>query len=159
MWHSILGHPSTYILNKISVVPTYSITFTGCDVYHFSKHHNPSFSNNTSQSTATFDLIHLYVWGPYKQVTQNNYSYFLTVLDDYSKVTWVFLFSSKTQVYNIFKNFIAYVTNQSTKSIIIIRTDNDINLQNLLMLIFSLIFTLCIVHHTTCPATPHFKCC
>ena len=45
-----------------------------------------------------FDLVHIDVWGPYSTPSTTGDSYFLTLVDDYSRAVWVFMFSSKTQV-------------------------------------------------------------
>lgn len=43
------------------------------------------------KSTHCFDLIHIDVWGPYKEPTHQGYQYFLTIVDDFSRATWVYL--------------------------------------------------------------------
>lgn len=73
LWHSRLGHPSTVIPNKIHVIPKHSLTFQECDICHYSKQHRLPFTVSDSHSTGLFDLIHLDVWGPYKQPTHNNF--------------------------------------------------------------------------------------
>lgn len=44
---------------------------------------------NVSESRASgvFDLVHIDIWGPYKVSTRHNQRYFLTIVDDHSRVT------------------------------------------------------------------------
>ena len=130
LWHSRLGHPSTFILNKVPLVTPNSVTFDACDICHYFKQHRLAFPHSTFQSTCVFELIHLDVWGPYRQATHNNYSYFLTVVDDFSKATWVFLFTYKSQVPALIKNFIFYVHNQFKTSVQTVRSDNGTEFTN-----------------------------
>ena len=50
-----------------------------------------SFSLSASKSKNCFDLIHVDVWGPYSLSSIHGHKYFLTIVDDYSRYTWVFL--------------------------------------------------------------------
>lgn len=49
------------------------------------------FPSSSIKSTSPFDLIHMDIWGPYKVATLDGNKYFLAVVDDYSRMTWVFL--------------------------------------------------------------------
>lgn len=152
VWHNRLGHPSTEVLNKISVVQSHSLNFNDCDVCHYSKQHRKPFPASHHQTLACFDLIHLDVWGPYRTVTHNNYSYFLTIVDDFSKATWVFLFSHKTQVPVLIKQFLAYVTTQFHTTVKTVRSDNGTEFTN--FDIQNYFKDAGIIHHTSCPASP-----
>lgn len=64
------------------------------------------------------------VWWPYKNTIHGNCNQFLTLVDDFSKCTWLFLMHSKGQVTSLLKDFIAYVSTQFHKTIKILRLDN-----------------------------------
>ena len=49
--------------------------------------------------------------------------YFLTFIDDYSRKMWVYFLEEKSQVFDIFKNFKAYVEKESGFSLKILRSD------------------------------------
>lgn len=92
------------------------------------------------------------LWGPYRSKTITGASYFLTIVDDFSRSTWTFLLIDKTQVLLTLSNFFVYVKNQFLTTVKIIRTDNgsefiNHNCQNL----FS---SLGIVHQRTAPYSP-----
>lgn len=42
-----------------------------------------------------FNLIHCDIWGPYPISTLFGARYFLTIVDDFSRATWVYLFTDK----------------------------------------------------------------
>lgn len=124
LWHSRMGHSYTAVLNKIPVVESHSISFHDCDVCHYSKQHRSVFPTSTTKTEEIFELVHLDVWGPYRQPTHNNYNYFLTMVDEFSKATWVLLFVHKNQVGNLIKNFLSYVSNHFHTSVKTLRSDN-----------------------------------
>lgn len=87
LWHNRMGHPSITILNKLQFIAPHSVNFKDCDICHLSKQHILSFSQSEHKANEIFQLIHLDVWGPYRQYTHGHCNYFLTVIDDYSRTT------------------------------------------------------------------------
>lgn len=128
------------------------MTFDDCDICHYSKQHRLPFPQSNFQSTKLFELIHLDVWGPYKQVTHSNYYYLLTAIDDFSKATWVFLFSYKSRVSSLIQQFILYIHNQFKTSVQTVRLDNGTDFTNSDLQDF--FKSKGILHQTSCPATP-----
>ncbi|KAL8145688.1 hypothetical protein AgCh_003726 [Apium graveolens] len=98
-----LGHPSVDVLTKLPDVHVKYCDFSSCDICHFSKQHRLSFDSSNSYSSNVFDMIHIDVWGSYKQ--------------------------HKTQVPNMIKNFLEYAKNQFT-SVKILRSDNGTKFTN-----------------------------
>lgn len=62
--------------------------------------------------------------GPYKVCTRERYRYFLTIVDDYSRATWVYLLALKSDALSVILLFDKFVENQFGVSIKIIRSDN-----------------------------------
>jgi hypothetical protein len=48
-----------------------------------------------------FELIHFDIWGPYTKTDSSGAKFFLTVVDDFSRSTWVFLMQHKSEVNTI----------------------------------------------------------
>ena len=48
----------------------------------------------------------------------------MTFIDDYSRFTWVYFLHSKADVFHVFKMFLAYVENQFSTCIKILRSDS-----------------------------------
>lgn len=54
-----------------------------------------------------FELIHIDTWGPYSNQTYDGYKYFLIIVDDYSRETWTYLLSTKSNAFPVLKSFLA----------------------------------------------------
>ena len=99
LWHFRLGHPSyaklSLLNNLVSVLPANK---TICyDICHFSKQKRLSFPTSHHVSHCVFDLVHCDLWGAFSIPTIEGYKFFLTIIDDYSRCTWVYLLKSKSE--------------------------------------------------------------
>jgi transposase InsO family protein len=82
-------------------------------------------------STSTpMELLHMDLFAPttYRSIGENNYC--LVVVDDYSRYTWVFFLSDKSNVFSIFKGFAKRVKNEFEFNVKKIRSDNCIEFKN-----------------------------
>jgi len=70
-------------------------------------------------------LIHVDIWGPYSIPSIHGHKYFLTIVDDYSRHTWIFSLKQKSEVVKVLKNFVVFVPTQFETTIKIIRSDNE----------------------------------
>lgn len=66
------------------------------------------------KSSSIFDLIHVDTWKIFKTVIYNGYKYFLTIVDDYSRATWTFLLSTKSNAFSVLKSFLCMVDRNLT---------------------------------------------
>ncbi|GKD52855.1 retrovirus-related pol polyprotein from transposon TNT 1-94, partial [Tanacetum coccineum] len=90
---------------------------------HFTK---LPYSLSDSHSTCIFELVHIDIWGPYKVPTNRKFRYFLTIVDDCSRGTWVYLLEHKSDVFDALKSFLKFVATQFEKQVKIVRSDNDL---------------------------------
>ena len=79
---------------------------------------------STSCASNCFDLVHIDIWGAYRVPTRGNFRYFLTIVDDHSRATWVYLLQYKSQAFAVLQKFWSYVHTHFGKSIKILRSDN-----------------------------------
>lgn len=86
-----------------------------------------SYSPSSNRTSKAFDLIHMDIWGPFSQVSIHGHKYFLTIVDDYSRYTWIVLLKTKSEVKMHVQNFIALIENQFDSKIKCIRLDNGPN--------------------------------
>ncbi|XP_074364966.1 uncharacterized protein LOC141706032 [Apium graveolens] len=104
------------------------------------------------KSTKIFQLLHIDVWGPYKTKSLTGCTQFVTIVDDFSRFTWVHLIKHKTEVYSVLHSFLNYVENHFHATVQYIRSDNALELSagNCAQLYRD----KGIVHQTTCVYTP-----
>ncbi|RDX65235.1 hypothetical protein CR513_56117, partial [Mucuna pruriens] len=121
-----------------------------CDVWQVSKHHCASFLPINSKNVAAFDLIYSNVWGPVIESCIGA-RWFVTFIDDRTRVTWIYLMKHKSKACQIF-NFFRLVKNQFGKSIKRIRSNNSIEYVNLEFSKF--VIDQRIIHELTCVNTP-----
>lgn len=154
LWHLRLGHTSDLVMKHIPVLKTVSSNCNrDCPACPLAKQCKLTFPNHSnSHASAKFDLIHMDVWGPYSVATNQGFTYFLTIVDDFSRATWVFLMTHKHQVFTIFQKFMAYINTQFDSSVKTIRTDNGTEFIN--KPFHDFLANLGIVHETSCPYTP-----
>ena len=105
LWHMRLGHTSFSRLKLISSIPFPSNFNHICDVCHRAKQTRLSFSNSNKKSVKPFALIHVDLWGAYSVSSLSGAHYFLTIVDDFSRCTWVFLLKNKFQAYDFLTMF------------------------------------------------------
>jgi len=96
-----------------------------CDVCQFAKHHWTTFFPSGNKSSKPFDLIHLDVWGPSLIPNILSAKWFVSFIDDYTRVTWIFLMKDKSEVFHLFVNFYKMVQTQFASPIKRLCCDNE----------------------------------
>ena len=92
------------------------------------------------------------VWGAYSSPTYDGCRYFLTIVDDYTRCTWVFLMRHKNQSISFLQQLHNYIENHFHISIKFLRTDNAKELCDGEAL--NWYHTKCIKHQTNYVQTP-----
>lgn len=122
LWHYRLGHAPFTKLSHIPDIPhSPTDTCLTCPLAKFTK---LPYSLSSSRAPDLFRLIHLDIWGPYKTPSRGHHKYFITLVDDYSRTTWVSLLKLKSEVFHIIKTFVLMAKNQYGKLVKIFRSDN-----------------------------------
>ena len=119
-----------------------------CDACHKAKHKKLPFPLSSSRSSHAFELIHMDIWGPCT-ISMNGFKYFLTIVDDYSRYTWVILLPDKTSVRKHIIDFVTKIETHFHTVIKNIRIDNGPE-----FLMHDFYSTKGITHQTTCTYTP-----
>lgn len=76
-----------------------------CYICPLAKQQRLSFDSHNNMAAAPFDLIHCDIWGPYHMPSYSSHHYFVTLVDDYSCFTWIFLLQNKSDVATVFPKF------------------------------------------------------
>ena len=88
------------------------------------------FETGSERKKAALELIHTDLSGTLRVPSVGGISYFLTLTDDYSKYTTVYLLKTKAEVYGKFVEYKAYVENKFNAKIKEIRSDNGTEYTN-----------------------------
>ncbi|KAL6323616.1 hypothetical protein AAG906_039210 [Vitis piasezkii] len=106
--------------------PTCNLTTSSTDLWHsrLGHQHRLPFGTSEISSEKPFDLIHCDIWGRYKHSSLSGAHYFLTIVDDYTRFTWIFLMKHKDEAQPLIKHFFSYVSTQFASHIKIFRSDN-----------------------------------
>lgn len=151
LWHYRLGHPSNSVLQQIKErFPYVKYNSNGvCDICHLAKQCKLSFSTSNNKSVSCFDLLHMDIWGALAISSIHGHRYFLTIVDDFSRHTWIFLMKAKSETRSLIQNFISYVSTQYDKTVKTIRSDNGVEFN-----MPQFYNSNGIIHQTSCVETP-----
>ena len=110
LWHSRLGHLCSEVLNLLSSHLGVKENKLGtCDVCFRAKQTRTQFSISESKADGLYDLIHCDIWGSYRVASFCEAHYFLTVVDDASRATWVYLMKDRRETSTLLRNFVAMI--------------------------------------------------
>lgn len=83
-----------------------------------------SFSTSTTKTSNCLELVHSDLCGPMENKSIGGSIYFMTFIDDFSRKVFVYFLKSKTEAFDVFRDFKKLVENQTERTIKIFRTDN-----------------------------------
>lgn len=153
VWHHRLGHAPVAkikLISSISAVKSKSEKV--CITCPMSKFVKLPFPLSESHASSKFELVHIDIWGPYKECTRGKYRYFLTIVDDHSRYTWIYLLKQKSDTLQTLQEFFNYVQNHFKTTIQYLRSDNALEFDTNLCKSF---FTANgIIHQTSCIQRP-----
>ncbi|CAH2088679.1 unnamed protein product [Euphydryas editha] len=88
------------------------------------KMHKLPFNNNRRRAQDILEIVHTYLNGPHQTIGYQGEKYFLTFIDDYSKLVKVYCIRTKDEVYDCIVEYVNEVYNLSGKMIKELRCDN-----------------------------------
>ena len=83
-----------------------------------------SFPSGGKRMKHILELVHSDVFGLVKVPSLGKSVYYVSLIDDFSRNTWIHFLKKKSEVFDKFKEFKALVENQTDKKIKVLRTDN-----------------------------------
>ena len=154
MWHHRLGHVSFGYLHKLfpSLFMKNNASQFKCDVCEMAKSHRSSFPPSLNKRSVPFMIVHSDVWGFSKIAFLGGAHWFVTFIVDCTKMTWVTLLKSKSDVSMAFQIFHKMVSIHYNMKIQVVYSGNGCEYVNTELRFF--FDTHGIVHHTTCTYTP-----
>jgi hypothetical protein len=124
-----------------------------CTICPLARHHRLPFVSSSSVLASPFDLIYCDIYGPFFTKSINGSSYFLTIVDDYNRFTWVHLLQNKSLTRTILQSFFILVQTQYNTKIKCVRFDNglEFKMDDFFLFLFSKQGT---IHQLSCVETP-----
>jgi len=83
-----------------------------CDHCILGKQHRVKFGSGMHYSSKPFEYVHSDLWGPSKTLTHGESSYFLSIINDYSRRACVFDMKNKSNTFEKFKECHTLIENQ-----------------------------------------------
>ena len=153
LWHQRLGHPSSIVLHKlVSDIPSlksFNHEVSPCSICPLAKQKRIAYVSHNNLALHPFDLVHLDVWGPFSIESVEGFKYFLTLVDDCTRTTWVYMLRNKKEVSVVFPEFIKLVSTQFNTKIKSICSDNAPELA-----FTDLVKEQGMIHYFSCAYTP-----
>ncbi|KAF9668917.1 hypothetical protein SADUNF_Sadunf14G0053300 [Salix dunnii] len=154
LWHYRLGHISNsrlkLIKDSIVIKDTYpTVNQIPCSICPMARQHKLSFDQSLHKSSHNFELIHCDLWGPCSVTAYDGSKYFLTIVDDMSRSTWVYLLKNKSDTQRTIEAFYNLVCTQFETRIKYLRSDNGTEFR-----MADFYHSNGIIHQKTCVETP-----
>jgi hypothetical protein len=104
-WHHRLGHLCESHLSTLiksgCLGPTHVESSFHCKVCHLGKQIQLPYFTSDSHSAKHFDLIHSDVWGPSPFVSKGGRRYYVILIDDHSRYTWIYFMKRHSELPSI----------------------------------------------------------
>ena len=92
-----------------------------CETCVGGKHHRTPFGCSTTKTTEALELVHSDVCGKMQMKSLGGAEYFLTLTDDKTRYTWVYMLKTKDQVFDCFRQWKALAEKQSKRKLKMLR--------------------------------------
>lgn len=158
LWHLRMAHLNFSALKKlpgctegVKITKELDENFQCCSCLE-GKQTRLTFKHKGSRASKPLEIIHSDLCGPMENTSYGGMKYFISFIDDFSRMVFIYFMKDKLNVLEIFKDFKSKVENQLNDKIKAIRTDNgkeycNSNFENYLI-------NCGIVHQTSTPYTP-----
>lgn len=127
--HKRLGHLAIYALKSVlkssnqfaGINKTHKRSF--CNACQYSKNHLQHFNSIETKITESLQLLYADLLGPSSTLSTQWYSYYLSILDDYTRFTWIFPLTSKSDALFVFTTFETFIEQHLHKKIKTVQSD------------------------------------
>ena len=132
VWHYRMGHPSFIYLKHLFPLLFKNVNplKLKCESCLLAKSQRKSYVPRPYLPSKPFYLFHSDVWGPSRVTTVSGKRWFVTFIDDHTRLCWVYLMHKKSEVATIFQNFYNMIENQFQTKASILRSDNGTEYYN-----------------------------
>jgi hypothetical protein len=129
LWHTRLGHIHYKALpdlqNMVCGMPSISLIKNEiCKGCMLGKNIKKEFSSSDNRDQGILDLVHSDVCGPMSSPSPSGCLYYFIFIDHYSRKCWIYFIKVKSDTFDKFKEYKAFIEKQTRKHIRILRTNN-----------------------------------
>ena len=124
--HFRLGHPSFGLLKLMfpAIFKRVAPSSLHCDTCQLSKHKRVPFNGKAERCKVPFLRVHCDIWGPSSTTSLTGAKWYLIIVDDCTRLTWVYLLKSKGEASNAIENYFNMIRRQFDILIKHFRSDN-----------------------------------
>lgn len=121
-----MGHLPIRLLSFLfpEIIEHFVKPYMFCTICPLGKQTRSVYPSSVCRSQKPLELLHIDVWGTFRTKTRNNCSLFVTIADDFSKMSWIFLIKHNSEFLNVFKHIVTFIENQLDTKVKCVRTDN-----------------------------------
>ncbi|CAL2255248.1 unnamed protein product [Prunus armeniaca] len=95
-----------------------------CEGCQFGKQHKNVFPNNQAQRVSiSLELVHIDLCGPMRTESVAGNKYFMLIIDDFTRMIWLYFLRNKYEAFNCFKKFKSMTELQSRHKVKCLRSD------------------------------------
>ncbi|KAH9750881.1 Integrase catalytic domain-containing protein [Citrus sinensis] len=134
LWHLRMGHMSERDMRELQKQGVFGKDHIGalgfCEDFILGKSSRLRFETAAHTTKEKLGYIHSDLWGPAQVTLLGGCKYFLTFIDDFSRMIWVFALKSKDEVLERFKRWKIFIENQTGLKVKTLRIDNGLEYCN-----------------------------
>ena len=101
-----------------------SLDFDLCEHCVYGKNNHLRLPSGAIRAEGILQLVHNDLFGPVLVPSLEKIVYYVSLIDDFSRNTWIYFLGNKSKVFDRFKEFKALMENQTEKRIKVLRMDN-----------------------------------
>ncbi|KAI5343342.1 hypothetical protein L3X38_011218 [Prunus dulcis] len=130
IWHKRLGHLNFGGLKQlrdkemVHGLPQLEEQSGVCEGCQFGKQHRNAFPKDQAQrASKVLELVHVDLCGPMRNESVARNRYFMLIIDDFTRMTWVYFLRNKSEAFYCFKKFKSMTELQTEHKVQCIRSD------------------------------------
>ncbi|MCO5571443.1 hypothetical protein L7F22_025183 [Adiantum nelumboides] len=129
LWHERFGHLSIVVLKEmyktgmVADLPFIMDLPDVCEACMMGKQHRQPFPQEASRAKAPLELVHTDLCGKMNTTALGGSSYFMTLIDNYSRRTWVYFLKGKDEAFAKFKEWHVLVEKETGNKLKKLRSD------------------------------------
>ena len=131
LWHARLGHPGRHALYDLRYVTRgiklsdHACDYGFCTICARGKQTKAPYpTQGATRATEALQLVHSDLCGPASTPTLSGNLYFLTLVDDYSRYSWIYTLKTKSETATTLRNWILLVEGETGLTVRGLRSDN-----------------------------------